>query len=49
MSFKGNPEHLKVLMEAIKKEDISIWNRFNVKLLKKSEKFIRRSIESSEA
>ena len=29
MSFEGNPEHLKVLMEAIEKGDIGIWNDFN--------------------
>ena len=26
--FKGNPEHLKVILDAINKKDISIWNRW---------------------
>lgn len=38
MSFKGNPEHLKVLMEAIEKKDISIWNRFIKELWEKHER-----------
>lgn len=33
MAFRGNPEHLKVLMEAIVKKATSVWNEFYIELL----------------
>lgn len=38
MRFYGNPEHLKILMEAINKNKISLWNDFNDYLLEEREK-----------
>jgi uncharacterized protein YjbI with pentapeptide repeats len=33
MSFNGNPEHLRILREAIKRKEKKIWNEYNEKLL----------------
>jgi uncharacterized protein YjbI with pentapeptide repeats len=49
MSFTGNPEHLKVLMEAIEKKEISIWNNFNTNLIKQKKSANLRRAKLQEA